>query len=70
MQSRTNPIPRYVFAALFVVLELPVLVPLVVGAVVTRALLALFDGAGRVGRVVSRAGRAADGVGAGWALRR
>jgi hypothetical protein len=40
MQSPTNPIPRYVFAPLLLVLELPVLVPLVVGAVVTQALSA------------------------------
>jgi hypothetical protein len=62
MQRSTNPIPRYAFAALFLVLELPVLVPLVIGALVTRALLALFDGARRVGRVASRAGHAIGGV--------
>jgi hypothetical protein len=71
MPRRTNQIRRYVFAALFLVLELPVLAPFVIGAVVTRALLALFDGLRRVGRGVSRAGHALDGPGApGLATRR
>ena len=67
MQSRTNPIPRYVFAALLLVFGLPVLVPLVVGAVVTRGLLTIFDGARRAGRVVSPP--AMRLAGASWALR-
>jgi hypothetical protein len=52
MPRRTTQIPRYVFAALFLVLELPVLAPFLVGAVVTRALSALVDGARHVARVV------------------
>jgi hypothetical protein len=63
MPRRTNQIPRYVFAGLFLVLELPVLAPFVIGAVVMRALSALVDGARHVARVVSHAGHAIDGVG-------
>jgi hypothetical protein len=43
MHRRTNPIPRYLFAALFLAMELPVLAPLIVGAAVTRTLVALID---------------------------
>jgi hypothetical protein len=63
MQRRTHPLPRYVFTALLLVLEVPVLIPLVIGAVVTRVLLALVDGARHVRRLVSRTGHAIGGVG-------